>query len=275
MYKEKSELTGIIREGLKNIINSGTFQQYLSFVSKLHQYSFYNSLLIYQHNPEASHVAGYRKWQELGRQVRKGEKAIMIFAPTFKKIKSTEQESQLLGNEKEPEKKYLSGFITVPVFDISQTEGESVPSIVSDFGSHTELFNRFISMFSKDYEIIQQSLKSALGGFTDGKIIVLNDSKSEEQKLKTLIHEVAHCQLSHVGNNDKPKSVKEVEAEMTAYIVSEHFGIDSSSYSFGYLTGWGKGSVDQIMDSVDIAYQTAKEIISAIELDDKISMQAS
>jgi antirestriction protein ArdC len=272
MLKDKSELTGIIREGVESIINSGKFKQYLSLLSQLHNYSFHNSLLIYQQLPTASHVAGYRKWQELGRQVRKGEKAIQIFAPTFQTRK---QGDTIKDSEQEPEKKYITGFVTVPVFDISQTDGEGLPSLVSDFGNSTMLFNMFVSVFKADYGIIQQTLKSELGGYTDGKVIVLNDCKSEEQKLKTLIHEISHCLLGHVGNNDKTRSVKEVEAEMTAFIVSEHFGIDSSCYSFGYLTSWGRGDIDQIMNSVEIAYQTSKEIISAIELDDKISMQAS
>jgi hypothetical protein len=263
MFKEKTELTELIREGIENIISSGRFQRYLTFLSKLHNYSLYNTMLIYQSNPDASHIAGFNKWRELGRYVRKGEKAIMIFAPRFRKQKTVEADN-LTGEKKETDKQYLTGFITVPVFDISQTDGEEIPSLVSDFGDATELFDRFLSVFSDKYDIIQQALKPALGGYTDGKVIVLNDSKSEEQKLKTLIHEVAHCQLEHVGNEDKPKSVKEVEAEMTAFIVSEHFGIDSSSYSFGYLTSWGRGNIKQIMESVDISYQTARDIIYQI-----------
>jgi antirestriction protein ArdC len=228
-------------------------RRYEQFLSKLHNYSFYNTLLIYNSIPHASHIAGYRKWQELGRQVRKGEKAIQIFAPIFKTIKQTES---IEHSEQEPEKKYLTGFVTVPVFDISQTDGEDLPSLVSDFGNSTMLFDMFVNVFKTDYDIIQQTLKFELGGYTDGKVIVLNDCKSEEQKLKTLIHEISHCLLGHVGNNEKDRSTKEVEAEMTAFIVSEHFGIDSSSYSFGYLTSWGRGNIEQIMNSVEIAYQT-------------------
>jgi hypothetical protein len=92
---------------------------------------------------------------------------------------------------------------------------------------------------------------------------VLNEVKSQEQKLKTLIHEVAHCVLGHVGDKEKRRETMEVEAEMTAYIVAEHFGIDSGSYSFGYLVHWGQGSVEQIMESLDTAYTAAKGIIES------------
>ncbi|MGE4478661.1 MAG: ArdC-like ssDNA-binding domain-containing protein [Deferribacterales bacterium] len=274
MFKNKMELREMIRDGIENIVNSGMLQDYLSFLAKLRNYSFVNTLLIYQHNPYATHVAGMRKWNELGRFVRKGEKAIMIFAPRFRKNKSKEIDEET-GLEVDVQQERLSGFVSVPVFDISQTDGDKVPSLVNDFGGHTELFERFMSVFGRTYSISQQKLTAPLGGYTDGCAIVLNEVKSEEQKLKTLIHEVAHCVLNHVGNEEKLKSVKEIEAEMTAFIVAEHFGIDSGEYSFGYLFGWGKGDIDQIMESVDVAYKVSKEIIESVELEASKDLIAS
>jgi antirestriction protein ArdC len=215
-----------------------------------------------------------RKWNELGRFVRKGEKAIMIFAPKMSKRKIKECDDET-GEEVTVEKKRLSGFISVPVFDVSQTEGKDIPSIVNDFGGHSELFESFMSVFGRKYNITQQKLIAPLGGYTDGRAIVLNEIKSEEQKLKTLIHEVAHCVLNHVGNEEKLKSTKEIEAEMTAFIVAEHFGIDSGSYSFGYLFGWGKGDIEQIMESVDTAYKVSNDIIESVELEASKDLIAS
>jgi hypothetical protein len=260
----KKEIYDKIENGIINLLESDRFKEYLSFAARMRRYSFFNTLMIFSVMPEATHVAGMRKWNELGRKVIKEQKALKILAPTFRtETKVVTDENT--GEEKEETRQYLTGYILVPVFDVSQTEGKEIPSPVSNFGSDTELLEAVKDIYSCKYSIKEMELRSNLGGYTDGTEIVLNSGRSEEQRLKTLIHEVAHCELRHVGDIEKERKIQEIEAEMTAYIVSDYFGIDSSDYSFGYLASWSKGNVAAVRTSMDTAFKTAQDIIGTIE----------
>lgn len=260
----KKELYDKIENGILRIIESDKFKEYLSFAAKFRCYSFFNTLMIYSAMPDATHVAGMRKWNELGRKVTKGQKSIKILAPTFRKETETVADEET-GEEKEVTRQCLTGYILVPVFDVSQTEGKEIPSATSNFGSDTELLEAFKDIFGRKYTIKEMELRSALGGYTNGKEIVLNSSKSEEQRLKTLIHEVAHCELGHIEDKEKSRQEEEVEAEMTAFIVTNYFGIDSSDYSFGYLGAWAEGNIASVRKSMDTSFRAAQDIISTIE----------
>jgi hypothetical protein len=261
---KKEEVYQLIETGIKELIESNRFKEYLDFSSRMRKYSFMNTLLIFISCPTASRVTGMKSWNELGRHVKKGEKAIKIFAPIFKNVNVT-RKNEVTGKDEDVVTKCLTGFRLVPVFDISQTHGKEIPEIVSDFGSDTLLFERMLRIFESKYPITQHELNGSLGGYTDGSNIVLNSLLSEEQRLKTLIHEVAHCELNHINDKEKTRRMQEVEAEMTAYIVSEKFGIDSSQYSFGYMAGWSVGNLSMVREAMDTSFKAAQDIITYIE----------
>lgn len=260
----KKEIYSRIENGIIDLLSSNKFKEYLSFAARFRSYSFFNTILIYSAMPEATFVAGMRKWNELGRKIIKGQKSIKIFAPTFRKMKEVVTDEQT-GEETEKTTESIFGYIMVPVFDVSQTEGKEIPSITSNFGSDTELLNVVKNIYNNKYPIEEMTLNSSLGGYTDGKKIVLNSGRSEEQRLKTLIHEVAHCELGHVQDKEKERKIKEIEAEITAYIVSDYLKIDSSDYSFGYLASWSRKDISLIRSAMDNAFKASQHIIKTIE----------
>jgi antirestriction protein ArdC len=230
-----------LEEGLKNLLESGDWKSYLLTQSRFHKYSFYNTCLILQQCPDATRVAGYQKWQGLGRQVRRGEKAIWILAPMFSK-KEREDEN----GEKEPAK-ILSGFKDVKVFDISQTDGEELPEIVSCLQGDDEGLSQNLLAFSRSNGVPVEFRGVVLGAcgvclFKSGKPvqIVVDPLLSKLHQAKTLAHEIAHSLLhgadQYLGH--APKSLAELEAESVAFIVTQHFGLDTSSYSFPYIARW-------------------------------------
>lgn len=266
--KSLQELSALIEDGLKKIIADGKFAEFLAFHSKFHKYSPMNSLLIFCACRHATMVAGLKQWNKLGRRVKKGEKAIMIFAPLIKKVIDIEVDCEAVSESKR-QVQLLQGFRAVCVYDVSQTEGKELPEeadICHDFGGETELLSKFISVFGYKYGVKHEPLEPDLGGFlTSDNTITLNANKSEEQRLKTLIHEVAHGELNHFKEKSKSRAVKELEAEITSFIVSGHFGVDSSCYSFGYLAGWSDGDISEVKEALTVAYDMANSIIAQLE----------
>lgn len=270
MYKEKTEkheLKALIEEGIQKVLADGKFQEYLEFYSRFHQYSLTNTLLVYLAKPNATRVAGMKQWNAMGRHIIEGSKAIMIFAPMIG-TRKTEEVDEITGEVTEKEVKYIRGFCSVNVFDVSQTEGADLPEcdICHDFGSDTDKLDRFIKIFGDKYSVKQKPLMADLGGYlTKDNSIMLNASKSEEQRLKTLIHEVAHGELGHFEDKEKTRAQKELEAEITGFIVARHFGVDSSEYSFGYLVSWSSADISKIHSALIEAYKISNSIIDQIE----------
>lgn len=262
------ELKAIIEDGIKKVLEDGKFKEYLDFHSQFSRYSLTNSLLIFAACPYATIIAGRKKWAELGRTIIDGVEPIMIFAPMIKKF-TEEVVDEETGEIVTKERSRLKGFCGVDVFDVSQTEGKELPeakSLCRDFGSSTELLARYIEVFGDKYKVRQEPLNAAIGGFiTSDKTITLNAAKSEEQRLKTLIHEVAHGELGHFTDGEKPTDIKELEAEITAYVVSKHFGVDASDFSFGYLLSWSQGRLDKVHTALNSAYAVSSSIIDTIE----------
>lgn len=257
----KEEMKEKIENGISEIIESGKFANYLRFCSKMRHYSFNNKMLIFIQKTDASHINSFKRWKELKRYVVKGQKAIKIMAPLMRTIRVKDDEGS------EVKKQIIKGFKYVNVFDISQTEGEELTtSLCENFGSDSEMYSEFKSIISKDFPVQEMPLGESCGGMTDGGKIFINDSKSDEQKLKILIHELAHCKL-HFGADRNESSIneKEIQAEATAFMVCETFGIDASSYSFGYLAGWSKGNAEAVLNALDIAFNTATQIIEMLE----------
>ena len=280
-----AELTDKLENGIKELYASGRYAEYLAAMSKFHQYSFGNALLILLQCPAASQVAGYNTWKKLGRQVKHHEKGIKILAPCPYQ-KRVEQERKdpatgltLYGPDGKPlrETSYVSAtyFKVVTVFDVSQTEGRELPRIgVSELAGEVSDFPMVYARLAElsPLPVEQGPVPGTAKGYTsfiEGRI-VLRPGMSQAQTIKTLVHEIAHAMLhdpSQVSDNEpRQRREKEVEAESVAYVVCQHFGIDTSDYSFGYVAGWSRGrELEELRTSLECIRVTAAELIDGIE----------
>lgn len=229
--------------GVRGLTESGKWQAYLDTQSKFHSYSFGNAVLIGIQNPDATRVAGYNKWKELGRQVRKGEHGASILAP----ITRTKKDES---GDKEKDRKYVAGFTSATVFDVSQTDGEPLPEIaprltgVAPEGQFQDLTSVAAGF---GFRVEKRELTGGTNGYCSPseKLIVVESRNDEVQQVKTLAHELGHA-LLHEEGNDLPREHKEIEAESVAYVVSQALGINSGGYSFGYLTSWSRGDPEAV-----------------------------
>lgn len=270
MTNEKvKELFNKLEEGVKQVYDSENYKNMLTVMSKFHKYSANNCILILMQCPNATLVAGYKSWQtNFKRQVKKGEKAIQILAPS--KRKYTKKETDEDGNETEKEIEYMA-FYPTNVFDISQTEGEDLPTICNELKGDVDGFKNLFEGIKKATTAnvsIGEVDGQAKGYFShkDNEIVV-KEGMEQTQTIKTLIHEVAHSILHCDGGEQEnaDKQTKEVQAESVAYIVANYLGIDTSDYSFGYVAGWSSGKeVKELKASLDVIQKTANKIISCV-----------
>jgi antirestriction protein ArdC len=240
--RDYSELLEGLSVGIAALTTSERWTQYLDVQSKFYRYSPNNVMLLLLQNENATRVAGYKKWQELGRQVKAKESALRILAPmTYKRDDAPEGEKA----------REIRGFKLVPVFDISQTEGPDLPDIVSKLeGLAPERVFATLTEFAQGigFRVERpQSLESGANGDTthsEGRIRVVS-TNSEAQQAKTLAHEIGHALLHDPGveaTKDLERGLKELEAESTAYVICTALGMDTSDYSFGYVAGWAGGA---------------------------------
>ena len=284
------EITDKLEEGLKELFESEKYKTYLSTMSKFHNYSFNNTLLIAMQKPEATLVAGYKAWQKnFERHVNKGEKAIRILAPAPYKIKEERDKLDPVTGEmmidengmpqKEEVEVTIPAFRAVSVFDVSQTDGKPIPEMeAQELLSTVEGYEDFVQalMNIAPVPIGFEDIPGDSKGYfhTEEKRIAVQENMSESQTLKTMVHEVAHSMLHNkeINRDDlmeapaKDRNTKEVEAESVAYTVCQHFGIDTSDYSFGYIAGWSSGKeMKELKSSLDTIRKTASELITGIE----------
>ena len=284
------EITDKLEEGLKELFESEKYKTYLSTMSKFHNYSFNNTLLIAMQKPEATLVAGYKAWQKnFERHVNKGEKAIRILAPAPYKIKEERDKLDPVTGEmmfdengmpqKEQVEVTIPAFRAVSVFDVSQTDGKPIPELeAQELVSMVERYEDFVQalMNVAPVPIGFEDIPGDSKGYfhTEEKRIAVQENMSESQTLKTMVHEVAHSMLHNkeINRDDlieepaKDRNTKEVEAESVAYTVCQHFGIDTSDYSFGYIAGWSSGKdMKELKSSLDTIRKTASELITGIE----------
>ena len=284
------EITDKLEEGLKELFESEKYKTYLSTMSKFHNYSFNNTLLIAMQKPEATLVAGYKAWQKnFERHVNKGEKAIRILAPAPYKIKEERDKLDPVTGEmmfdengmpqKEQVEVTIPAFRAVSVFDVSQTNGKPIPELeAQELLSTVEGYEDFVQalMNVAPVPIGFEDIPGDSKGYfhTEEKRIAVQENMSESQTLKTMVHEVAHSMLHNkeINRDDlieepaKDRNTKEVEAESVAYTVCQHFGIDTSDYSFGYIAGWSSGKdMKELKSSLDTIRKTASELITGIE----------
>ena len=281
------DLTDKLERGLTELFNSDSYKNYLSTMSKFHNYSFNNTLLIAMQKPEASLVAGYNAWQKnFGRHVNKGEKAIRILAPVPYKIKEEREKVDpvtqeiMIDRDGNPQKEEVEitipAFRAVSVFDVSQTDGKPIPELetkelLSDVDGYQDMIHAVEAVSPVPIEM--EEIDSGAKGYFDreARRIAVQENMSESQTLKTMIHEVAHSMLHNkeVEQEEqarKDRNTKEVEAESIAYTVCQHFGVDTSEYSFGYIAGWSSGrDTKELKSSMDTIRRTASELITGIE----------
>lgn len=281
------ELTDKLEQGLQDLFNSDSYRNYLSTMSKFHNYSFNNTLLIAMQKPDATLVAGYKAWQKnFERHVNKGEKAIRILAPAPYKIKEKRDkidpvtQELLLDKDGNPQKEEVEitipAFRAVSVFDLSQTDGKPIPELaahelLSDVEGYQDMIRAVEAISPVPIEL--EEIAGESKGYYDreAKRIAVQENMSESQTLKTMIHEVAHSKLhsKEVEQDEqmrKDRNTKEVEAESVAYTVCQHFGVDTSDYSFGYIAGWSSGrDTKELRSSMDTIRRTASELITGIE----------
>ena len=280
-------ITDKLEAGIAALFQSETYKAYLSTMSKFHNYSLNNTLLIAMQRPDATLVAGYQAWQKQHqRHVRKGEKGIQIIAPSpYKAKKEREVLDPATGRPKldaqgKPVKETVEveypAFRVATVFDVSQTEGKELPSLgVNELSGRVDGYSRLLTAL-KDIcpvPIGFEQIESGAKGYyhTTEQRIALQEGMSEMQTVKTLIHEMAHQKL-HSHEKEKPREErltarsKEVEAESVAYTVCQHFGIDTSDYSFGYIAGWSSGKeTAELKESLGKIRDAASELITGIE----------
>jgi antirestriction protein ArdC len=268
MTADRSELVEKLSSGIARLTTSDEWRQYLDYQSRFHKYSFGNVLLIMLQYPHASRIAGYRAWQRMNRFIRKGEKAIYVLAPMV--YKRPEDEGA------DTTDKVIRGFKYVPVFDVSQTDGEELPSVCNRL-SGDDPSNLFAQLVAVAQSIGFSVEHSELPGETNGDCthelhrIRVEVSNSAAQQVKTLAHEIAHAILHEQYDS---RALAELEAESTAYVVCQSLGLDTSDYSFGYVATWA-GDADKataaIKASGERIQRAAATILQPFEQDDEVA----
>ena len=284
------EITDRLEAGIQALFESEQYKAYLTAMSKFHNYSFNNTLLIAMQKPDASLVAGFGKWRDdFERHVKKGEKGIKILAPSPYKVKKQMEkidpatQKPVIGADGKPvteeQEIEIPAFRVVTVFDVSQTEGKEIPDIaVSELTGSVEQYQDFFAALEKasPVPIAFENIEGGAHGYyhLEEKRIAIDEGMSELQTLKTAIHEIAHAKLHAIDRDapateqaDRPdRRTREVQAESVAYAVCQHYGLDTSDYSFGYVAGWSSGrELSELKASLETIRKAANELITDID----------
>ena len=285
---EMEEITSKLEKGVKDIFDGANYQQYLNFCAKLPRYSVNNQILIMMQKPDATMCQSFTNWKEVNRHVRKGEKGIRILAPAPYKMQKEQEKvdasgKTVLDKDGEPVKETvevtINAFKPVSTFDVSQTEGEPVPTPgVDELTGSVEGYETLLAAIKEvvPVPISFEQIDSGAKGFyhLEENRIVVQEGMSEAQTVKTLLHEASHQALHSKEAMDsagekKSKNQKETEAESVAYVVCQHYGIDTSDYSFPYVATWSADKeVPELKASLDTIRRTASELI--VKIDEKV-----
>lgn len=282
---ELEKITADLEKGVKGIFESDNFKDYLNFCAKLPRYSVNNQILIMMQKPDATMCQSFGGWKDMKRFVKKGEKGIRILAPAPYKMQREQDKMDEAGNpvfdkDGEPVKETvevtINAFKPVSTFDISQTEGEPVPMFnVAELTSSVEGYNTLFEAIKETVPvpITFENIESGAKGYfhVEENRIAIQEGMSEAQTVKTALHEAAHQALHsreafEKSGENKSKNQKETEAEAVAYVVCQHYGIDTSDYSFAYLATWSKDKeVPELKASLDTVRKTASWLITKID----------
>lgn len=275
-----AELLAELAAGVVQLQTSEAWQRWLDFQGRFYRYSFGNSLLIARQRPDASQVAGFHKWLELGRHVRKGEHGIRILAPCVVKIKADDA-----GPDAEPQPRVV-GFRAAVVFDVAQTEGDEPPAVPCHrlTGEAPDHVTDALADFARSEGFSVEFGAELVGdrnGETDtmARTIKVAAGLAPAQVTKTLAHEIGHA-LMHsakiLAEIDRPTA--EVEAESVAYLVCRRVGLETGSYSFGYVAHWahgtGRDGVAAIQASGQRIVKTAQRVADGLESMAAVSLAA-
>lgn len=261
------ELVEKLEHGVAAVYSSDAWRELLEFQAHFHSYSWSNVMLIFLQCPTATQVAGFNKWKDLGRYVKKGEKVIQILAPLISKKVEVQDDGE------EVEKPTLHGFRTVNVFDVSQTEGKPLPKLTSELDGDSETAENLVAALqsvikiSVDFEVIQNGAK---GYYSPGEHrIAIQAGMRKDHTAKTIIHEYVHSLLHNkdAGNKGKSRGQIEAEAEGTAFVVANYFGLSTDEYSFPYVASWasGDGGSELVRSIGQTIQRTAHQIITTID----------
>ena len=288
--EKMKEITDRLEQGITELFDSERYKEYLQVMSRFHNYSFNNTVLIAMQKPDASLIAGFNAWKNnFGRNVMKGQKGIKIIAPSPFKVKQQTEKidpqtrKPVIGKDGKPvmEEKEVTipAYKVVSVFDVSQTEGKELPSIaVNELTGDVESYKDFFKALEQTspVPIGFEKIEGGAHGYyhLEDKRIAIDEGMSELQTVKTAIHEIAHAKLHDIDLNapkdeqeQRPdRRTREVEAESVAYTVCQHYGLDTSDYSFGYVAGWSSGrELAELKGSLETIRSTAAEIINSID----------
>ena len=290
---EMEEMTTKLEQGVKDIFTTAGYKDYLNFCAKLPRYSVNNQILIMLQRPDATMCQSFTGWKEMGRFVKKGEKGIRILAPSPYKMQKEQEKTDpsgkpIVDKDGEPVKETVeitvNAFKPVSTFDVSQTEGEPIPTLgTSELAGTVEGYNELFEAIKEvvPVPITFEDIPSGAKGYfhLEENRIAIQEGMSEAQTVKTAIHEAAHQTLHSKGAMDasgekKSKNQKETEAESVAYVVCQHYGIDTSDYSFAYVATWSADKeVPELKASLDTIRKTASDII--VKIDEKLQARDS
>ncbi len=277
------EITDRLEQGIMGVFESERYAEYLRTMSKFHDYSLNNTILIAMQG--GSLVKGYRQWEkEFDRHVKPGEKAIKILAPAPYKVKKEREkidpdtQKPMIGADGKPvtetQEITIPAYKVVSVFDVSQTEGKELPALsVSELMGNVEQYQDFFaalertSPFAMGFEVLSGGTKGRC--YYEENRIAINEGMSELQNIKTAIHEISHATM-HDTDPDDParpdRRTREVQAESVAYVVCQHYGLNTSDYSFGYVAGWSSGKeLAELKGSLETIRSTATKLIETID----------
>ena len=247
--------------GIAELVESDQWAAMLEASARFHDYSPRNTLLILMQRPTATRVAGFKRWQELGRQVRKGEKGLAILAPCV--VKREDENG-------DPESR-LVGFRVAHVFDVAQTDGDEIADVrpnllegVDDVG----LWGLLAKQVADAGFALERGDCDGANGLTrwDDRVVRVRDDVAPAQAAKTLAHERGHV-LLHEGETGYCRGTKEVEAESVAYLVCRAAGLSTDGYSFAYVARWARGDVDAVQATAERVLGCAHRIVSRLEVD--------
>lgn len=283
------ELTDRLEAGIQDLLQSDKYMEYLKSMSQFHRYSTRNTLLIHMQNPNATRVASYKLWDEqFNRHVKKGEKSIRIFAPISPPPEKKMMEkldpatgAPVLDSDGKPVMEEMTAlsrprFKLVPVFDVSQTYGDPLPELVENLTGDVEQYGAFldtlreVSPLPVEFEPLPENND---GYCRYGEKIGIREGMSEVQTVSAVVHEITHARLHDTekmteqpeNTEEKSKRMREVEAESVSYVVCQHFGIETSPNSFGYLAEWGSEDMSEFKASLDVIRKESNALITAID----------
>lgn len=282
--KDTKALAEHLKEGMKNYLDSEQFKSFLDMMSKFHNYSLNNIHLLKMQNPNVSRVASFNKWKtDFDRTVKKGSKALKIWVPYQVKTKIPVNQKELSfspsENEMEEKEVTVTRFKLGNVFDVSQTEGKELPKAINeltgDVKDYEDLYRaaKAVSIDNQvpiSFEDIKRESANGYYSPDENRIVISKGLKGQEHILKTIFHEMAHSDL-HRGTNaqygDDQYRKQELQAESVAYVVANHFGFDTSSYSFGYLAIWAKdkNGFEDMVEQLQVVQKEAKSLIDRMD----------